>query len=289
MDSGTSVHIGIRDFCCAHPSLFRRIWEQVQADNCIDLAAQISFYFILSLFPFFLVMAAIVGWLPSTTLWRAFATWMVTYLPMESRSLVFSMILNLSGASKSIFSVGLATTVWSASSGFVSLMESLTITYGQRDARSFWRKHSIAICFTFLAAVFALTCFGLMTLGHRGWQMVPSFSIAGRLHIGWGIGRWAATVALMCLGVDLVNYLLPSVKRPWRWITPGTLFAVVTLVIATVGLNLYVLHFASYPRIYGTLGGLIVLMLWIYIASFILLVGAVIDHQIEASVSPAAT
>ncbi|MGA7622139.1 MAG: YihY/virulence factor BrkB family protein [Candidatus Acidiferrales bacterium] len=272
------------------PDLFRRIWDQVQADDCIDLAAQISFYFILSLFPFFLVMATIVGWLPSTALWKSFATWMVTYLPIESRSFVFSIILNLSGGSKGILSVGLATTIWSASSGLVSLMESLSIAHGRRDSRSFWRKHAIAVCFTFLAALFALACFGLMTLGRWGSGIIPWLSNGWNLPGAfWEAGRWAATVVLMCVGVDLANYFLPDRRRSWHWITPGTAFAVLMLVIATVALNLYVLHFPSYPRIYGTLGGFIVLMLWIYIANFILLVGAEIDHQIEASAIVAVT
>ncbi len=274
----------------ARANLLHRVWNQVQADDCVDLAAQISFYFVLSLFPFFIVMAAIVGWLPSTTLWKSFATWMVTYLPIESRSFVFSIILNLSGGSKGILSLGLATTIWSASSGFVSLMESLSIAHGRRDSRSFWCKHAIAVCFTFLAAVFALACFGLMTLGRWGSGMIPSFSNGWNLPATFlEMGRWAVTVVLMCAGVDLVNYFLPDCRRSWHWITPGTLFAVVTLVFATVGLNQYVLHFSSYPKVYGALGGFIVLMLWIYIASLILLVGAEIDHQIEAPAAAAAT
>jgi membrane protein len=285
-----SVQIGIREWRRAHTTFLRRIWDQVQGDDLLDLAAQISFYFVLSLFPFFIVMAAIVGSLPSTTLWKAFATWMVTYLPTESRNFVFSLILNLSGGSKGILSLGLVTAIWSASSGFVSLMESLSVAHGRRDTRSFWCKHSVAVCFTFLAAVFALACFGVMTLGRWGSGMIPFFSNGWNPpNRFWQVGRWAATLVLMCGGVDLVNYFLPDRRRAWRWLSPGTLFAVLMLLISTVGLNLYVVHFSSFPKVYGALGGFIVLMLWIYIASFILLVGAVIDHQIEAPANSAAT
>lgn len=283
-----SVQIGIRDRS-AGPNVLREIWNRVQADDCFDLAAQISFYFVLSLFPFFLVIAAIVGWLPSTTLWKSFAAWMVTYLPSESRTFVFCMILNLSSGSKGVLSAGLITTIWSASSGFVSLMESLSIVSGRRDSRSYWRKHAIAVCFSFLGAVFALACFGLMTLGH--WGSVWIFTSAGAWHVPqvvWRIVRWLATFGLMCLGIDLVNYFLPNVRRPWRWMTAGTACAVVSLVAATVGLNLYVEHFSSYPKIYGTFGAFIVLMLWIYIASLILLVGAEVDHELEGPASEVA-
>jgi membrane protein len=277
-----SVQIGMRGIGCAPSTLLRRICHRIQADDCVDLAAQISFYFVLSLFPFFLVMAAVVGWLPSTTLWKSFVTWMVTYLPSESRSMMFNLILSLANGTKGILSFGLVTAIWSASSGFVSLMESLSIAYGRNDTRPYWRKHAVAICFTVLAAVFALLCFGLMTLGHWGSEWIPSlFSTWNVPPAVWEFCRWTCTLVLMSLGVELVNSLLPSPKRPWHWMTPGAAFAVITLVAATMGLNLYVRHFSSYPRIYGTLGGFIVLMLWIYIASFILLVGALTDREME--------
>jgi membrane protein len=283
-----SVPIVIRSIWSARPTLFRRIWHRIQADDGIDLAAQISFYFVLSLFPFFLVLAAVVGWLPSTTLWKSFVTWMVTYLPSESRSMVFNLVFSLANGTKGILSFGLVTAIWSASSGFVSLMESLSIAYGTHDTRAYWRKHAIAICFTVLAAVFALACFGVMTLGHWGSEWIPTLFGTWKVPSAvWECCRWTGTLALMCLAVDMVNFVLPDIRRPWHWMTPGGAFAVITLVAATMGLDSYVRHFPSYPRIYGTLGGFIVLMLWIYIASFILLVGAETDREMEEMASEA--
>jgi membrane protein len=267
------------------PSFFRsahNIWNQSVADDCVDLAAQISFYFVLSIFPFFLVMAAVVGSLPMTKLWPSFVSWIVVYLPRESRDFVFHLISNLGDGTTGILSFGLLTAVWGASAGFVSLMESLTTVYGSNDTRSYWRKHALAFFFTFLSAVFVLACFGIMTIGRWGatqflvlpWQtQIPT--------VIWSVARWTATLALMCLAVGAVNYMLPAVKRPWRWMSEGTAFAVVTLVLAIAGLNVYVKRFSSYPTVYGTVGGFIVLVLWIYIASLILLVGAEIDREIE--------
>src|ERR1700722_17084079 len=101
------------------PSILWRIWKQIQADDCIDMAAQMSFYFSLSLFPLFIVLAVVVGWLPSTTLWTSFVTWMVAYLPSDARRLVFSTIMALGNGSPGFLSFGLVATLWSASSGFV--------------------------------------------------------------------------------------------------------------------------------------------------------------------------
>jgi len=227
-------------------------------------------------------MAVMVGRLPYSSLWANFATWIVRYLPADSRNLVLITIIRLMKYSPGLLSFGLLATVWSASAGFVSLMESLSIAYGTKDTRSFWLKHVIATGFTVLAAVFALGTFGVMAFGH--WELPRLLARA----TSWSVstllaetGRWAATIVLLLLGIDLVNYLLPGGRRHWRWVTPGTLFVTLTLVFSTAGFNLYFYFFNSYPRIYGALGGFIVLMLWIYIASVIVLVGAEADSEIE--------
>jgi membrane protein len=259
-----------------------RIWQRIQSDDCFDLAAQISFFFSLSLLPFCLVLAVVVGWLPSTLLWKSFATWIVTYLPRQSQHLIFSTILGLVDYSTGFLSFGVVTAVWSASAGFVSLMESLSFVYTGKDSRSYWRKHAIATCVTLLAMVFALATFGVMAFGRWGsdWfsSEVGRWSLS---HTAWELGRWLVTLIVMCLAVDLLNFVLPDVRRPWRWITPGTAFVVLTLVAASAGFNVYVQHFASYPRIYGAIGGFIILMLWIYIASLIVLIGAETDREME--------
>jgi len=259
-----------------------RIWERIQVDDCVDLAAQTSFYFALSLLPFCLVLAVIVGWLPSTALWKSFAAWMVTYLPRQSREVIFSTILSLVNYSKGFLSLGLITAIWSASAGFVSLMESLSVVYGSKDSRSYWRKHAIGVCITVLAMFFAIATFGLAAFGHWGYELFPSAFQQWNISRGvWDIGRWTLTGVLLCVAIDLINFVLPDVKRPWRWLTPGTAFVVATLVAMSVGFNVYFQHFSSYPRLYGALGGFIILMLWIYIATLILLVGAEADREIE--------
>lgn len=259
------------------------VGNKVLADHCLDLAAQMSFYFVLSIFPFFLVMAAIIGWLPSTNLWQAFAQWVITYLPRDSRHLVFSIIFDLSRDATKIFSVGLLIMVWGASSGFVSMMESLSVAYGTPDTRSYWKKRTIAIGATLVAALFFIACFGLLSLGHRSalWISGDLGPLTAHQNL-WGIGRWVGTFLLLCLGIDLVNYSLPMERGRWRWFSLGTAFTAVTLVAESIGLNFYVRQSPSLPRIYGTLTGFIVMMLWIYVANFVLLVGAETDQAIGA-------
>ena len=260
------------------------IWRRIQAHDCVDLAAQMSYFFSLSLLPFCLVLAVVVGWLPSTMFWKSFAAWIVAYLPRQSQHLIFSTILGLVNNSTGFLSLGLITAVWSASSGFVSLMESLSVVYQGRDSRSYVRKHAIAAVVTLLAIVFAIVTFGIMAFGHwsSGWFAgeIGRRKVSG---LALFMARWGITIIVMGFAVDLTYFFLPDGKRRWHWMTPGSIFAVLTLVASTAALNLYLQHFSSYPRIYGALGGFIILMLWIYIISLILLVGAEADRVIEDS------
>jgi membrane protein len=267
----------------AYWSLLRTIWADFESHNCLDLAAEMSFYFVLSLFPFLLLVAAIIGWLPSTNLWHNFAQWITNYLPSESRNLVFATVLDLTRGYSRFLSFGLAGTLWAASSGFTTLMDALNITYEVKETRSFWRRRAITLWATVLSALFFIASFGVLAFGHWAACMLLDAHWVHTLRVPFEIARWLATLLLMCLALDLMNHFLPNVKRPWRWLTPGRLFVAVMFVVASIGFNLYVRYFANYPRLYGALAGFIILMVWVYVASLILLVGAETDQAMERS------
>lgn len=260
----------------------KAVFREVINDDCIDLAAQMSFYFALSLLPFLIVIAAFVGMLPSTTLWHSLAEWITNYLPRGARRMVFLAILGLTQSSGTFLSIGLAATLWTSSSGFVSLMESLTVAYGSKDTRSYWRKRLIAFAATVIGAVLLILSFGLLAFGHRIAGFISAeLGEPNRLHLPWELGRWVMSIILMVLGLDLMNYSLPDLKRPWHWLTPGTIFVVLTMVAGSAGFNFYLAHFSSYPRFYGAMAGFIILVTWIYLASLIPLVGAEMDSVLE--------
>ena len=264
------------------PRIVRRVWRRVDRDNCSNMAAEVSFYFVLSMFPFFLVMAAIVGWLPSNTLWQSFTEWVIAYFPRLSRSLIFSTILDLRHGYTGVVSFGLAATLWSASSGFVSLMSALTTAYGSRDHRPYWRRRLIAVAATLGSAVFFLASFALWTAGHwAAGSLSAPFHTFIEWEAKWKIAWWLLTGILLCLGIDLLNYFLPAGKRPWKWLSPGTIFVALTFAAGSLGLNVYVRYSPMLPRVYGTLAGFIILMMWIYISTLILLIGAETDSAVE--------
>ncbi len=168
-------------------------FKRVNGDNIVDLAAQVAFYFVLSLVPFLIVLAAIVGWLPSSNLWQSFAQWITDYFPNRSRQAVFSTILDLTRGYTGFLSFGLLAAVWSASSGFMSLMEALSVACCGKDKRGYWRKRAIATAATLVASIFFILSFGLWTMGHWATtRFLPSSNILVSLNCGgtWWPGRW---------------------------------------------------------------------------------------------------
>lgn len=263
-------------------ALVKKVLADSFADDCPDLAAQMSFYFALSIFPFFIVVAAVIGWLPSTTLWQSFAQWITDYLPTQSRRVIFETILGLSHGYSGFLSFGLLATLWTASSGFVSLMESLSVAYGGRDTRSYWKKRGIAVIATMLMAIFMVASFGLLAATRRAALSLSNLvGTASTFHLEWVLLRWLATFALLCFAIECVNYFLPKLSRRWRWFSPGTLVVAFGLFVSLQGFNFYLRYFSNFPRVYGALAGFIMLMVWVYFLSLILLVGAETDRIIE--------
>jgi membrane protein len=262
--------------------LIHSVFKRCCLDSSLDMAAQVSFYFALSIFPFLLVLAALAGWVPTIAGWEAFARWLADYLPARSQHMILTFMLSLSRGYQGFLSFGLLLTLWSASTGFLSLMDALTRAHGVKDERGYIKRRLIAMVATILTAVFVLLCFGIWNAGHALAAFISTdFSYAVLFEHQWMILRAIATFVVLWLAIDLVNHFLPGQHRAWRWVTPGTFFSVVSLFATSTLLNLYVTHASRMSSVYGALSGFIVMMLWIYLASLSLLIGAETDAAIK--------
>jgi membrane protein len=227
-------------------------------------------------------LASLLGWIPTTERWDAFASWLTTYFPNQARRMVLTNMLELSHGYASFLSIGVLAAIWSASSGFTSLMEALSIAYGVRDGRGYLKKRAIAICATLVAALFVLLSFALWNFGHVVVGFIKiDYGYFVLFETQWKLARWLASLLLLFVGIDLINYFLPAKGRGWKWATPGAIFVATALVVSTLRFNFYVAYGSSIPKIYGALAGFIVLMLWIYAANLILLTGAETDTALR--------
>lgn len=262
--------------------LAKRTWNAMEQDGCVGLAAQMSYYFVLSLFPFLIFLAALIGYLPFTGLWDEVLKWIAQSFPTESQRLVLDTVLGLTRQRTRFLSIGLFGALWAASSGIVTLIESLDRAYQVKETRGFWKIRATALAMVFVISLFFMISLGLIMGGHfLGRWISNSFHLGPGFYFLWQALRWILSLTLLGLGVALTYYVLPNVKQPWRWVTPGSIFFILTLMPASLIFGFYVRHIASYDKTYGSLGGFVILMVWIYISGLILLMGAEINSELE--------
>ena len=262
--------------------LAKRVWREIDTDNVPGLAAQASYYFVLGLFPFLILLAALVGSLPFTGLWDGVLTWITHNLPPGSRHLVLETVNSLMSSRHRFLSICILGTAWAVCTGLMNLMYSLNIVYGVQETRSFWKRLGLAFVMLFVLTFLFVGSFGLLSAGDwLGVWLVNRASPSFPVIMLWLVGRWVLSLVLLAVAVAVIEHALPSLRRPWRCFTPGTLFVVLVWTPVTLGFNFYIRHFASYNRTYGALGAFVILMLWMYITSFILLVGAEINSELR--------
>ena len=247
----------------------------------MDLAAQTSFYFILAIFPFFILLAVMVSYLPFTDIWHDVVLWIIHYFPPSSRRLVIQTIFDLTNGRIRFLSFGVAAAAWAASTGIMSLMNALNIIYEVRETRGYWKRRGQAIGMLLVLCIFFLMGFVLLTTGgvlsewiEASYQPGPYFEIL------WKSATWAFSITLLVLGMAFVEHVLPNTRRSWRWVTAGAIFVIATSIPASIGLRFYVKHFTTYAT-YGTLGAFFVLMVWVYMECLIILVGSELNVEIE--------
>jgi len=262
--------------------LVKRVWKEIDVDDVPGLAAQTSYYFVLALFPFLILLAALVGSLPFTGLWNEVLAWITRNLPPESRHIVLQTMTSLASGRQSYLSIGLLGTAWAGCAGLMNLMCSLNAVYDVQETRGFWKRLGLAFAMLFVLNLLFVVSFGLLSAGDWLGAWLVNRAGPGLLVItSWFVARWVLSLVLLALGVAILDYVLPNLQRPWHWFTPGTLFVVLAWAPATLGFNLYAGYFASHNRTYGALGAFVILMLWMYISGLIVLVGAEINCEMN--------
>ncbi|HUI42191.1 MAG TPA: YihY/virulence factor BrkB family protein [Terriglobia bacterium] len=261
-------------------TVVRSVWAKSGADNCLGVAAQVAYFFVLAVFPFFIFLAALAGYLPITGFWRDFVAWVTRYFPHDSQVLILNTVLSLTQSRQRFLSMGFAGATWAAATGVVMLIRGLDTIYGVRESRGFWKIYGLAVVMLFVLSFFFLGSFAVFAAGDRldlslAARLSPRFPAEGIADVA----RVAVSLLLLNLGVSLMNYALPNGKRPWRWVSAGSIFVAAVFIPASAGFGFYVSHCNYYPRMYGALGAFVIFMVWTYLASLILLVGAELDSE----------
>ena len=265
--------------------LAERVWLQIWADEILDRAAGLSYYFLFALFPTLLFLTALLGLAPAPNLMAHLLGYVDHVLPMDAASLVTRTLGEVvSGASGGLLSIGVFAALWAASNGMGSIMTALNAAYDTEDPRPWWKRRLIAITLTVGLSVFTLTALLLLVFGPRIGQALAALVGLGTVFtLVWNVLSWPAVILSALTGIALVYHLAPAGRRSWHWVTPGSAFALLAWLLMSFGLRLYVTYFGNFNATYGSIGGVILLMLWLYLSGVVLLVGAEIDSEIFAA------
>jgi membrane protein len=266
----------------------RRVYARLWQHDVFDRAASLSYYFLFALFPTLLFLTALLGLLPVPKLMDRLLDYITRMLPGDAASLLTRTLAEIvKGARGSLVSIGVLAALWGAASGMVSIRTALNVAYGAHDRHPWWRQRFDAMALTVWFSVFTLLALVLLVFGER-----VGDAVAGALGVGavftraWNIARWPLILLLALLGITLVFHFAPAVRHRWHWVTPGSAFALIGWLLASYGLRLYVGYFGNYNATYGSIGGVILLMLWLYLSSLTLLVGAEIDALVRMTQDP---
>ena len=257
--------------------------DECYKDDVLGHAAQLAFYFLFALFPMLIFLAALVGYLPIPHLLDRLIDYLSQGLPTAAIVLVRQTLLEITRKQRSgLLSFGLIATVWAASSGLHALISSLNVAYSVKVMRAWWKDRLLAIALTFgfsllIIAALALVFFG----GNLGDFLTREYNWGQPFRTGWALLQWPTMVLFVLFGLELLYFSAPNRPMKWRWWTPGASFALVAWLLISYAFKWYVSRIANYTLTYGSLGSVIVLMLWLYLTSIAILIGGEINGLVE--------
>ncbi|MGN6215523.1 MAG: YihY/virulence factor BrkB family protein [Solirubrobacterales bacterium] len=262
----------------------KRTLSEFQEDNLSDWAAALTYYGLLSLFPALIAMVSLIGIFGNPQTTTSTLTEIITEIGPESGAETFKgpieSIVKNQGTAGFAFVFGLAAALWSASGYVGAFMRASNIIYETPEGRPFWKLRPLQIAVTLTVIVMmALLAVGLVLTGPVVEAIANPIGLSSTAVDVWNIAKWPVMAAIFILMVDVLFYASPNVKvRGFRWVTPGAIVAIVVWAIASALFALYVANFGSYDKTYGTLAGLVVLLLWFWITNLAILFG----HQLNA-------
>jgi membrane protein len=262
--------------------ILKRTWAAIGADHVSVVAAGVAFFGLLALFPAVAAFVSIAGLiLDPDTVQEQLSTY-TSALPEGAAEIVNDQATQVAESDSAAgwgAVLGFALALWGASKGVKTLMEGMNIAYGEKESRGFVMLNLVALALTlFLIVGLVIAVIGAIVLP----ALASVVTSAPWLTAVMRLVPWPVLLILAILGLAVLYRFAPSREsREWRWITPGAIVATVLWLLGSIALSIYVSNFANYNATYGTLGGVIVLLLWLWLSAFAVLLGAELNSEIE--------
>jgi membrane protein len=267
---------------CRHPiRFFGRLYDHIEKDHILTIAAAMAYYFFLSLIPFVLFVLALITLVPVEGLEDWLLGQAAQWVPGEAYSLIESIIRGfLAQPRGGLVSIGAALALWTASSAFIAVMGGMTRAYGVDEYRSWWRVRLQAMGLTiglsmFMVVTFVLTIFGGQLAALIGRNVGPIAEVVAL------VIRWSVVVVAVLVVVGAIDWACPATPHTWRWLTPGTVVFILGFALCSAAFSYYVDRFGSYDKTYGSLGAVIILLVWMYMLAAFMLLGGEVNALLE--------
>lgn len=265
-------------------SLLKRTWTEAGEDNLSLVAAGVAFYFFLAFVPLLAALVMTYGLVADPAAVMRHVQALMQVLPADAARLIGEQLLSVTTAAQGEKGVGLLLalliSVYGGMRGATSIITALNIVYEERDRRGFVRTTLLSFAMTLggvalgAATIVALSAIALVDariagLGHAS-------------HVALSLLSWLFAAALASAGIAAIYRYGPDrTAAKWRWLSPGSIVATIAWLAATLGFSGYVSHFGSYNATYGSLGAVVVLLMWLYLSAYVLLLGAELNAEIE--------
>jgi membrane protein len=269
----------------AWPGVLKRTIREFKADNLTDLAAALTYYGVLAIFPLIIVLVSILGLIGQSVIQPLLQN-LGKVAPGPAKQIFTSAIQNIQssrGTAGVLFIVGLAAALWSASGYVAAFMRASNVVWDVKEGRPIWKTLPVRLGVTLVTVVLlAISALAVVLTGGLAKQVGNLIGVGGSAVTVWDIAKWPVLLLIVALMLAILYYTAPNVRQPgFRWVTPGGILAVLLSVLASAAFAFYVANFSSYNKTYGALASVIVFLVWLWIINTVILLGAEFNAEIE--------
>jgi membrane protein len=267
-------------------AILKRTVKEFQDDNLTDWAAALTYYGIMSLFPMLVALVAVLGVFGQES---SVGVLLDSFREAGMSNVADSVeepllgVVDAKGGASALLGVGLLLSIWSASGYLGAFIRATNSIYEVEEGRPFWKLRPMQVGLTVVGVfLLSMVAIGLVVSGPLAEAIGNAIGLGDTAVTIWGIAKWPVMLVIVMTVVASLYYVAPNVRQPsFRWITPGGIVAVLLWVIASIGFAFYVSNFGSYNKTYGTLGGIISFLVWLWVSNLALLLGAELDAELE--------
>jgi membrane protein len=269
----------------ALPGVLKRTLREFKRDNLTDLAAALTYYGVLAIFPMIIVIVSILG-LIGRSATQPLIDNLGQVAPGPAKQIFTSAIHNVQsgkGTAGVLFVVGLAVALWSASGYIAAFMRASNVVWDVEEGRPIWKTLPIRLGVTLVVVVLlTVSAIAVLFTGGLATQAGKILGIGSTAVTVFNIVKWPAMLLIVSLILAILYYAGPNVRQPGvRWVSPGSIVAVLVWVVASAAFAFYVASFASYNKTYGALGGIVVFLVWLWLTNVAILLGAELNAELE--------